>query len=124
MTVQAALPDGAAASPMLAVALQVSASRLGDLPPPKGDLGDMGHYEDGLESATDPSDFEGRTSWLLEHFSRVKAAWLASSDALAGRNADPPGPEKRRYDPSRHVATPANTSRQRVGLSTYRVTDY
>ncbi len=124
VTAQAAPPGGGAASPMLAMALQASAAWMGDLPPPKGDLGDMKHYEDGLKSATDPNDFKGRTSWLLEHFSRVKATWLASADALAGRDGDPPGPEKRRYDPSSHVATPANTSKQRVGLSTRQVPEY
>ena len=89
---------------------------LGDAP--KGDLGDMQHYEDGLESATDPGDFKGRGEWIIEHLNRVKAAWLAAADALTGGNGDsPPGPEKRRLDPSRHVAAPANTNRQRLGLS-------
>lgn len=85
---------------------------------PNGDLGDMQHYEDGLESATDPGDFQGRGEWLLEHFNRVKAAWLGSSDALAGDTGDSPsGAEKRRFDPTRHVAAPANTARQRLGFS-------
>lgn len=88
---------------------------LGDAP--KGDLGDMQHYEDGLESATDPGDFKGRGEWILEHLNRVKAAWQAAADALTGKNGDPPGAEKRALDPSRHVATPANTNRQRLGLS-------
>lgn len=85
---------------------------------PNGDLGDFEHYEDGLEAATDPTDFEGRTEWLIEHFNRVKAAWQAASDALGGDTGEPsPGPERLRFDPTRHVATPANTSRQRLGLS-------
>jgi len=83
-----------------------------------GDLGDMKHYEDGLKSATDPSDFKGRGQWLQEHFGRVKAAWQAAADALAGDTGDaPPGPGKRPLNPSGHVAAPANTSKQRLGMS-------
>src|SRR5690606_18977175 len=78
--------------------------------PPKGDLGDMGHYEDGLEAATDPTDFEGRSEWVTEHFNRVKAAWQAANDALSGETGeDQPRQGKRKFDPSRHVAAPGNT---------------
>ncbi|MCD9027921.1 hypothetical protein LDO26_06840 [Luteimonas sp. BDR2-5] len=107
MLAQASLPDTVASMSMVVY---------GDAP--KGSLDDMQHYNDGLKSATDPSDFKGRGEWILEHLNRVKAAWLAAIDALAGRTgAPPPGPGKRPLDPSRHVATPANTNKQRLGMS-------
>src|SRR5690606_26441851 len=108
----ASLPGGGPLVPQMAM-LQVF---LGG--PPKGDLGDLEHYREGLESATDPGDFKGRGEWLLEHFNRVKAAWQAAADALRGNTGEPPpDAAKRPFDPSRHVAAPANTARQRLGLS-------
>lgn len=98
------------------VAMQGAA--IGDPMSPKGDLGDMEHYNEGLKSATDPGDFKGRGEWIREHLNRVTAAWQAAIDALAGLTGDtPPGPGKQQFDPSRHVAAPANTRKQRLGLS-------
>lgn len=90
------------------------------------DLVDLDHYRDGLDKATDPTDFEGRSEWLTEHFRRLTDAWNYVNCVLAG-NCPPPGEQPEdfdeewddleTFDPADNVATPANTNRQRIGLS-------
>ncbi len=90
------------------------------------DLTDLDHYHDGLDKATNPTDFEGRSEWLTEHFRRLTDAWNYVNCVLAG-DCSPPGEQPTNsdeewddletFDPTGHVATPANTSRQRLGLS-------
>ena len=98
----------------------------GERPPSEDaidDITDLDHYKDGLDSATDPGDIEGRSEWLTEHFERLMDAWNYANCVLAG-DCPPPGErpddsddESDEFDPTDQVATPANTSRQRLGLS-------
>lgn len=93
------------------------------------DLTDLKHYRDGLDKATNPTDFEGRSEWLTKHFTRVGDAWNYVNCVLSG-NCPPPGrqptdtdeewDDHESFDPTGNVATPANTSRQRIGLSRRR----
>ena len=99
----------------------------GTRPPSEQDIRDLvelEHYREGMDSAINPLDFEGRGDWVNEHLVRLKNAWQYVNCRLAGDceppDDDPPkrgGPRLKRFDPSESVATPANTSRQRLGLS-------
>jgi hypothetical protein len=84
-----------------------------------GDLGDMKHYEDGLEAAKDPSEFDDKIKWIQEHLDRVKNAWDSANRALRGDDV-PPDPKPKKFDPSKHTATPANTGKQRLGMSGFK----
>jgi hypothetical protein len=90
------------------------------------DITDLDHYRDGLDAATDPADFEGRSEWLKDHFRRLTDAWNYVNCVLSG-DCPPPGEQPTdpddewddfdELDPSGNVATPANTNQQRLGLS-------
>lgn len=90
----------------------------GSSAPDDGDLGDMGHYNDGLKKATDPGDLKGKEEWIKDHMNRVGSAWNAASDSLGGSESTDPKPKK--FDPTKFTATPANTGKQRLALSAYR----
>ncbi|HIK56525.1 MAG TPA: hypothetical protein IGS37_15360 [Synechococcales cyanobacterium M55_K2018_004] len=91
------------------------------------DLIDLNHYRDGLEAATSDS-LSDRLSWITDHLQRVTNAYEYAICALQGgcdsdrdgdrdRNRNPNRNPNRMYDPSRDVAVPGNTARQRLGQS-------
>lgn len=75
---------------------------------------DLGHYQDGLAAAisADPGD---RISWITDHLDRVTHAWEYAICVLEG--GCEAGEDSPVYDPSRDVAVPGNTSRQRLAQS-------
>lgn len=85
----------------------------------QGDLGDMGHYQNGLNKATNLGDLGGKTSWIADHLNRVGGAYDQANSALNGLEP-PTDPKPRGFDPSSHTATPANTSKQRLALSGFK----
>jgi len=92
---------------------RLAACALGD-----GGLDDMGHYSDGLKTAFNPTDKKGQLDWIGDHLGRVSAAWNAASAALSGNPTDDASPKK--FDPSHHTATPANTGKQRLAMSGFK----
>ena len=76
------------------------------------DLGDTGHYRDGIEAATRGSQAE-RIDWIAQHQERQRNALLHAICVLGGCDND----SATAYDPSGDVAVPGNTSRQRLAQS-------
>ncbi|VAW62194.1 hypothetical protein MNBD_GAMMA09-297 [hydrothermal vent metagenome] len=77
------------------------------------------HYEEGLDSAF---DLKKRSEWLAKHMRALNDAMIhiicsLSGDCLSDTEQQP---ELDEFDPTGNVATPANTSQQRLGLSRRR----
>ncbi len=82
-----------------------------------GGLDDGGHFRDGMKAATDPGNLKDQGKWIADNTTRVGAAWNAAINALAGRESKDASPKK--FDPTPHTATPANTNQQRLALSAF-----
>jgi len=85
------------------------------------DLTDLEHYNDGLDKALS-DDMGEKADWVDEHLNRVKNAWNYASCRLAG-GCDPDEKEekkplkKKKFDPSKNSAVPANRGSQRLAIS-------
>ena len=87
--------------------------------PPAGtgatdDLTDLRQFQAGVEAALQGDDHS------VALVNRVRLAWEYASCVLAGDCSpagDPAATDWAAFDPSQFVATPANTARQRLGLS-------
>jgi len=77
------------------------------------DLGDLGHYRDGIEAAVSGSPVD-RVEWVGQHQGRMMNALEYAICVLDERCSAGGSPN---YDPSGDVAVPGNTSRQRLGQS-------
>lgn len=81
------------------------------------DVTDLGHYNEGLNTAL-KGDLGEKAGWVDEHLGRVKRAWMYAACRLAGGCEDGGEETKpKKFEPSEHIAVPAQTSRQRLGLA-------
>ncbi|MDB5045785.1 MAG: hypothetical protein JWQ08_1835 [Deinococcus sp.] len=80
------------------------------------DLYDLRAYQDALEAVFQSE----RPAWWGQHLERLQHIWNYASCVLSG-DCTPlevrSGADTLPFDPSLYVATPANTARQRLGLS-------
>ncbi len=81
------------------------------------DLTDIGHYQDGLDKATNADMFD-KGDWIADHLARVVNAWNYCIDKLGGLLDDGDDADsEHEFDPSEHAAVPSHTGRQRLGQS-------
>jgi len=78
------------------------------------DLGDPKFFHDGLEAASKPTDLNEKTEWIGHLLDMVMDAWMSCAQAVkTACGSDQPA----HFDPSRTVAQPGNTARQRLAQS-------
>jgi hypothetical protein len=78
------------------------------------DVTDLGHYRDGIETATQGSQGD-RLDWIIRHHERTANALEYAICVLEGGCSDAGNSVE--FNPADDVATPANTARQRLGQS-------
>ena len=62
-------------------------------------------------------DPEKKMQWINKNLDMTVDTWNKSIDALGGNDGSPNNNPKK-FDPTKHVSTPGNTSSQRLGNST------
>src|SRR5205807_6490211 len=78
------------------------------------DLADPRFFHDGLEAASKPTDLNEKTEWIGHLLDMVIDTWHQANCALADACGSDQPPH---FDPSRTVAQPGNTARQRLAQS-------
>ena len=81
-----------------------------------GDFDDNKQIHDGLKAALNPQDKKGQEKWIRNNLKNTTDWFNQASDALAGGTGDcDNNPHK--FNPTKHVSTPGNTSSQRLAMS-------
>jgi hypothetical protein len=79
-------------------------------------LDDADHFKRGMDAALS-DDPEKKMQWINKNLDMTVDTWHKSIDALGGNDGTPNNNPKK-FDPTKHVSTPGNTSSQRLGNST------
>ena len=80
------------------------------------DMGSVKNLQDGLKVALNPVDFKGKRDWIDKNTANTTTAFAAAAAALAGQETDDSSAS---FDAAGNVSTPANTSKQRLALSSF-----